>query len=269
MQSPTRTRSLATGATTSRLAVASLVLSIATIILGPFGCIPGIICGHLAKARIRRDPRLTGKGLATAGLAVGYGFIGVGVIFFAVFGLIFLKAAGQLQQETKRAVQATSQASAPAGMGSGAASDGWTADLSGVSIPTGPLNGRLHGHPFHCDQALLSPVTRPVFLTLRQGPGLQGDLKLTLILSSGIEGQTVNYLTTAAIPAAEDNRVELLWRENGQYHAQSFARAFNRGFVLRLECAARSNNHAKGRLYLCLGDGQQSYVAGTFDAQLQ
>lgn len=39
------------------------------------GSIPGIICGHLAKARIRRDPSLSGKGLATAGLILGYTFL--------------------------------------------------------------------------------------------------------------------------------------------------------------------------------------------------
>lgn len=48
----------------SRLAIVSLI-----------GCpIPGvgIVCGHLAAWRIRRDPSLTGNVMATVGLVIGY-----------------------------------------------------------------------------------------------------------------------------------------------------------------------------------------------------
>jgi len=54
---------------TSGLAIASLVLVLA---LGPVGCIPAIICGHLALRRISKEPTLQGHGLALAGLIIGY-----------------------------------------------------------------------------------------------------------------------------------------------------------------------------------------------------
>lgn len=59
---------------TSSLAIASLVSGIISIL----GClfitgIPAIICGHIAKRRIKKSSsKLTGKGLATAGLIMGY-----------------------------------------------------------------------------------------------------------------------------------------------------------------------------------------------------
>ncbi len=56
---------------TSRLAIASLVCSLSSLITC-VGWLPGIICGHLAKSRIRRNPSLKGSGLATAGLVIGY-----------------------------------------------------------------------------------------------------------------------------------------------------------------------------------------------------
>jgi len=56
-------------ARTSGLAIASLVLVLA---LGPVGCIPAIICGHLALRRISKEPTLQGRGLALAGLIIGY-----------------------------------------------------------------------------------------------------------------------------------------------------------------------------------------------------
>jgi hypothetical protein len=52
----------------SRLAAASFICS---IVLG-VGWLAGIVCGHLAKARIRRNPLLDGAGLATAGLVISY-----------------------------------------------------------------------------------------------------------------------------------------------------------------------------------------------------
>ena len=59
----------------SKLAIASISLSIASLLLGPLGCIPGIILGYLAKAQIRQNPRLQGLELAQAGIIVGYCFL--------------------------------------------------------------------------------------------------------------------------------------------------------------------------------------------------
>jgi serine/threonine protein kinase len=73
---------------TSGLAIASLILSCLTVILGPFGCIPGIICGHLARAKCRKDPALKGAGMASAGLIVGYTLLAVGLLAtFVIFAL--------------------------------------------------------------------------------------------------------------------------------------------------------------------------------------
>ncbi|HEY2329632.1 MAG TPA: DUF4190 domain-containing protein [Verrucomicrobiae bacterium] len=52
----------------SALAVASLICSVCV----PLGSIPGLICGHLAKARMRRDFFLEGEKMADAGLLISY-----------------------------------------------------------------------------------------------------------------------------------------------------------------------------------------------------
>jgi len=61
---------------TSGLAVTSLVLGIVGLTLcfvGILTAIPAIICGHMARAKIRAsDGALTGSGLALAGLITGY-----------------------------------------------------------------------------------------------------------------------------------------------------------------------------------------------------
>ncbi len=62
---------------TSGLAIASIVLA---VVLGPFGIVPAVVCGHLALRRIERDPSLTGRGLAVAGVIIGYTMLGSFVV---------------------------------------------------------------------------------------------------------------------------------------------------------------------------------------------
>jgi hypothetical protein len=69
---------------TNGLAVASLVLSISALFCG-FTAILGIICGHIALGQINRRGE-HGRGLAIAGLVIGYVF----VVLFLVFVVIVL-----------------------------------------------------------------------------------------------------------------------------------------------------------------------------------
>jgi hypothetical protein len=74
---------------TEPLAIWSLVLSL----VGLFCCgfvfaIPGVVLGHLAMSKINKNPALGGKGLAVAGLCIGY--------FASVAWLVYLFAMGGL-----------------------------------------------------------------------------------------------------------------------------------------------------------------------------
>jgi len=69
---------------TPGIAIASLVLGILGFIcFGPLGSIPAIICGHIAKTRIKTSGgALTGDGLALAGLIMGY--VGLGLFILII-----------------------------------------------------------------------------------------------------------------------------------------------------------------------------------------
>jgi len=73
--------------TNSLLAVWSLILGILAIIsCGPISGIPAIICGHMARSKIKMEPdTLTGNGMALAGLIMGY---------FSIVVIILLVMAG-------------------------------------------------------------------------------------------------------------------------------------------------------------------------------
>ena len=71
------------------LAVWSFVLSlIGLFCCGGLASIPAIICGHVAISRIGNPPRKSGKGLAIAGLVLGY--IGILLILLALVYVVFL-----------------------------------------------------------------------------------------------------------------------------------------------------------------------------------
>ena len=73
----------------STLAIASLAFSCASLLLGPFGFVPGIICGYMARAEIKRNDRLLGDQLARAGILVGYAFLGLFALAAAI-GIVIL-----------------------------------------------------------------------------------------------------------------------------------------------------------------------------------
>lgn len=82
----------------STLAVISLIMGIlAWIFLPVIGSITAVITGHLAKKEIRASGwALTGDGLATAGLVLGY--IQLGVIVVAGVVIILLAIAGPIME---------------------------------------------------------------------------------------------------------------------------------------------------------------------------
>ena len=80
----------------SGLAIASLILSCLTVFLGPFGCLPGIVCGHLARKQIRQHPDIRGREFALAGLIVGYAYLAIVLmLILAIVFFVFLPTLGQ------------------------------------------------------------------------------------------------------------------------------------------------------------------------------
>lgn len=87
----------------SGLAITSLVCGIAGVVFGTFlfwlilpfiASVVAIITGHLALRRIAADPAVGGRGLAFAGLIMGYVMVAVQLIMLAVvlFGFLFVGA---------------------------------------------------------------------------------------------------------------------------------------------------------------------------------
>ena len=72
-------------ARTCGLAIASLVFSL----VGPIGCIPAVICGHLALRKIEKGVLFKGRGLALAGLIIGYIVLGLSIVLIVPYSVYF------------------------------------------------------------------------------------------------------------------------------------------------------------------------------------
>ena len=87
---------------TNNYALASLILSIAFVILGPLGSIPGIVCGRIALKAYKNAGVSEGQGMAKAGVIIGW----IGLALFLIGLLISWIAMKRIDQifETIRAL---------------------------------------------------------------------------------------------------------------------------------------------------------------------
>ena len=79
------------GPRTNPLAIVSLVLSLVAVFVWFLGSLGAVICGHIALNQIKRTGE-GGRGLALAGVIIGYVGLGLTVIFVIVYALIIAAA---------------------------------------------------------------------------------------------------------------------------------------------------------------------------------
>lgn len=252
---------------TSRLAIAAFVCSLSSLATC-IGWLPGIICGHLARSRIRRNPSLRGSDVALAGLIIGYAML-ILTVTAGVGALIFRTAIKQMYQPAQQAQQATSAKSSTPGDNpflptvadtNEAASavplvetnqPGWTLDVMAAPFPDQPVSGTLHGADFTGKRILWR----------------NGDLKINSTVAGasltihGL-GATLANRSYEFQPAADTNApaVEITWSDGGESQSETFSN----GYALKLQFAKAVKRKVRAQIYLCLPDDDKSYVAGTF-----
>jgi hypothetical protein len=270
-----------TGQKTSGLAIASLVCSLSSLITC-VGWLPGIICGHLAKSHLRRNPSLKGNGLATAGLVIGYLILlleaGTAAVQMWRISTAVKHGFDNVQQSlaTNQIIVTQTQSTtvsndnepaAPAKESAGPATvaavnppiapsqSGWTADISKVSFPGHPVSGKLHGLDF----TIKTAAFRNGGLRIRSADGLQLDVYR---LGDSIEGRSFEIRPDDDYTASP--RVKITWSEGDAVQTVTF----NKGFGMKLQFDPAINRTVSGKIYLCLPDDVKSCVAGTFEVKL-
>jgi ribosomal protein S27E len=263
---------------TSRLAVASLVCSLSSLITC-VGWLPGIICGHMAKSRIRRNPLLKGSGLATAGLIIGYLILMLEVGTAAVRIWSFSAAVKHgfenarhdlatnnviITQTQSTTVSNDNQQAEPVvkpetvvtgNQQAEPVTSEWTSDISKAFFPNHPVSGKLHGNDFAGKTASF----RNGDLKIRSADGMSVDI---FRLGASIEGHS--YEIQSVDGSSANPHVKMTWNEGGAIQTATF----NKGYGMKLQFDQAVNRTVSGKIYLCFPDDLKSCVAGTFEVRL-
>jgi hypothetical protein len=136
----------------------------------------------------------------------------------------------------------------------------WTLNLAGVTFPDLPVSGSVHHRAFELDRATLTASN----LTLRAGRTGPVELGLNIVFfnrqAEELAGKTAEVKPTD--PKAP--RVVLHWMD-----AKRESQTFHSGYAMKVEFGPVSDNSIPGKIFLCLPDGGQSWVAGTFVAEIR
>jgi len=144
----------------------------------------------------------------------------------------------------------------------------WTLDLAKATFPNQAVAGEIHGMDFVCRRA----VFENGLLMLRSSTGREPEMMANVFVSTNVfytnvaeilSGRSFDVGTNHAgfVPSAW-----LVWHE-GDLRVME---RFTNGFALKLQFGVvSSSNELPGRIYLCLPDGEKSYVAGTFTAEIR
>jgi DNA-directed RNA polymerase subunit RPC12/RpoP len=135
----------------------------------------------------------------------------------------------------------------------------WTLDLSKAEFPDMPAAGSVHRRAFELDRASLSGSN----LTLRVGRSGTVELGLNVVFFnrapedlSGKSAEVKPEDTTAP-------KVVLHWKEE-----ERKSETFRSGYAMKIQFGPLSNNVLPGKIFLCLPDGAESWIAGTFRAEI-
>ncbi len=136
----------------------------------------------------------------------------------------------------------------------------WTLDLSNATFPDAPVGGSIHRRAFALDHATLSGSN----LTLRVGTKGSVELGVNVYFfnrqAEELSGKTADVKPDDATAP----RVVLHWKETDRK-----SETFRKGYALKVEFGPVTNNAIPGKIFLCTPDGSQSWIAGTFRAEIR
>jgi len=176
---------------------------------------------------------------------------------------------------------------------------GWVADASRAEIPDRIAAGRLHGEAFSLGKATASPyhaesgnVGDPpekaekvdgVTLSLRQRGKGPGELGTFTVFAAVRPGETVVGKSFLLPPGGLFKQPGKIPDKHGEgfFYSVAGVQGAWKGkdgtprfdvltkATLRLVFGQRRGKVLPGKVYLCLDDGDRSFVAGTFEAEIR
>lgn len=135
----------------------------------------------------------------------------------------------------------------------------WTLNLSEVKFPEATLAGSLHHLAFTLERATLTGSN----LTFRVGRSGTVELGLSVYFfnrqAEELSGKTAEVKPSD--PTAP--RVTMHWKDTDRH-----SETFHNGYAMKVVFGQAANNAIPGKIFLCLPDDAQSWIAGSFRAEI-
>jgi hypothetical protein len=139
----------------------------------------------------------------------------------------------------------------------------WTLEPTNAVIPKFIARGRIRGTAFSCERAILVGGN----LILRQGSGWPPDLAVSVALfaklGEELSGKTIEVLPDRLPPIP---KITVRWKND---QPKGGSQSYASGYLLRIVFGQAEGGRVKGEIYLALPDNEQTFVAGTFDAEIR
>ena len=250
---------------TNGLAIASLALSAGSVII-PFACIPGIICGHVARGQIRRNPATGGKGIALAGILVGYAMLAMTILVIGlVIAVIAFHRAEQAQNFRRGGPPPMVRQVNPNRQPNTRGTVGPTGSPLKVDAVNNPASGSIEGSAFRINTATLNHQGGT--LTLRQDNPNQ-DIIVFLFPRNGesLAGRQWNLPLNSIVDGGVTKpHVHFHWQEGNAPKG----RAVSDGYELQLQLGPQDGDEIPGRITLRIPGEPGTEVKGDFKAELK
>ncbi|MGZ4961227.1 MAG: DUF4190 domain-containing protein [Limisphaerales bacterium] len=220
---------------------------VAHLPIGLLGCIPAVICGHIALTQIRTRSNVRGRGFAIAGLVIGYLAIIVGLI-----ALAFLLVRGVSHQTaTVRSNSASVQAQPT--------EPSVTTDPNTAEIPSTPVSGTVGNLSFTVQQAEVSSGV----LSLRDQPKNPNVEVIIFLFLKG--GESLSGTKRIVPGESAPPHIHLRWKEGSALKSKTASR----GYAMRLEFGQQKGGLIPGKVYLEMPESYGTKFAGTFEARVK
>lgn len=218
---------------TSGLAIASLVLAL----LGCFGitALAAVICGHLARRKMRADESLGGRGLALAGLIIGYIMLLGFIVYVTLVSLAVVSGVRDFQSAFQKHAQ--------------------TGNV---------VTGTIAGSPFTCSSAMVDSFMGTIEIIEGDDAEAGQGVKIFLFPKSGetLAGRTWN------ISSASDGsqpHVHLSWKKDGQ----AASAILSSDYEMHLTTSAVTNGVVMGTITFKSGGETPASFQGEFIAPVK
>jgi hypothetical protein len=192
--------------------------------------------------------------------------IGVVIVILAVgwfgFGAPYLKQRAEeekkKQEEAERQAVEQQKAAAAAAAKLKASKATWNIDLANAEFPERHASGRLHSADFTVETVIFQNGS----LILRQDTGFSRQFVIGIPLKPGETIPGKSFQVTATDSNSQP-RIVMNWKdETGKPPG---TQSFTKGYAMKLEFGAAADGKVPGKIYLCVPDAEQSYVAGNFE----